>query len=135
MIRGSKSTLSVALRAFLSARYAGESASDAERIEKLLLELSSNPVMNDRTICLGCSDCRWRRTDPGRLRWRMHWTYRFRAPRVERFGYDPIFRPSGYDKTFAELKTGIKNEISHRAHALLGAREFLRTLTIASGGG
>src|SRR5258706_875118 len=120
----------------LSARYAGESASDAERIDKLLLELSSNPVMKrsarfvsavviadgaGRILDISVGECN------GRIDF---------APRGSKgFGYDPIFVPSGYDKTFAELKTEIKNEISHRAHALLGAREFLRTLTIASDGG
>lgn len=34
------------------------------------------------------------------------------------FGYDPVFQPEGYDKTFGELSTEIKNSISHRARAL-----------------
>ena len=34
------------------------------------------------------------------------------------FGYDPVFIPEGYDKTFGELPATIKNNISHRARAL-----------------
>ena len=43
----------------------------------------------------------------------------------EGFGYDPIFQPDGYDKTFAELGMGIKNHISHRARAVQKLAEFL----------
>jgi XTP/dITP diphosphohydrolase len=44
---------------------------------------------------------------------------------AEGFGYDPIFRPDGYDKTFAELGLDIKNQISHRARAVAKLAEFL----------
>jgi len=44
---------------------------------------------------------------------------------AEGFGYDPIFRPDGYDKTFAELGLDIKNQISHRARATAKLCEFL----------
>ena len=47
---------------------------------------------------------------------------------AEGFGYDPIFRPDGYDKTFAELGLDIKNQISHRARATQKLAEYLKTL-------
>lgn len=41
------------------------------------------------------------------------------------FGYDPVFIPEGYDKTFGELPAEVKNEISHRARAM---QELVRLL-------
>jgi XTP/dITP diphosphohydrolase len=45
---------------------------------------------------------------------------------TEGFGYDPIFVPEGYDKSFAELGEDIKNTISHRARAVAKLSEYLK---------
>lgn len=44
------------------------------------------------------------------------------------FGYDPVFKPDGYNITFAEMSLEQKNNISHRAKALEGLTVFLRNL-------
>lgn len=44
------------------------------------------------------------------------------------FGYDPLFIPDGYEKTFAELGTEVKNGISHRARAVAQLAEFLKNI-------
>ena len=45
----------------------------------------------------------------------------------EGFGYDPIFQPAGYDKTFAELGNEVKNHISHRARAVQKLADYLKS--------
>ena len=42
------------------------------------------------------------------------------------FGYDPVFVPDGYDKTFAELGEDIKNQISHRARTVKKLCDYLK---------
>jgi XTP/dITP diphosphohydrolase len=120
----------------LSARYAGEGASDADRTARLLAELSMIPaaersarfvsavaIANGQGQVLNVSVG----TCEGQIDFAPHGS--------GGFGYDPVFIPSGYDKSFGELKSAIKNQISHRARALSGAREFLRTLTTPSSAG
>ena len=43
------------------------------------------------------------------------------------FGYDPLFVPVGYDRTFGEIESEIKNKISHRANALVALKEKLES--------
>jgi len=42
------------------------------------------------------------------------------------FGYDPVFIPRGYDITFAEMDLALKNQISHRANAVIQLVDFLK---------
>jgi XTP/dITP diphosphohydrolase len=43
------------------------------------------------------------------------------------FGYDPVFKPSGYLMSFAEMDPEEKNRISHRADALKKMIDFLKS--------
>lgn len=108
-----------------SARYSGENASDQDRITKLLDAIQGVPddQRSGRFICVVAI------ADPlsqpevvrGVCEGRISHTSRGEAG----FGYDPVFVPAGYDKTFAELGDEIKNRISHRARALDKARKLL----------
>jgi XTP/dITP diphosphohydrolase len=50
------------------------------------------------------------------------------APRGQNgFGYDPLFVPNGFEKTFAELGEDVKNKLSHRAKALEKLKRFFTT--------
>ena len=114
-----------------SARYAGGEGHDSEaNMQKLLCELGENNNRKARfrtVIALILSEVR--SEEPcevlffegivnGNIAREKHGT--------EGFGYDPIFVPDGYDKSFAELGMDIKNNISHRARAVKKLAEYLR---------
>lgn len=101
-----------------SARFSGEGATDESNNEKLLKLMENIPddersarfvsvvtlCFPDGTVVAARGEC------PGTLR---------RSPRGDGgFGYDPLFVPVGYDKTYAEISAEEKNIISHRAKAL-----------------
>src|SRR5437667_1502689 len=119
-----------------SARYAGEGASDADRTARLLAELSNIPAAKRSArfvsaVAIASSEGQIINVSVGACDGHIDL-----APHGSGgFGYDPVFIPSGHDKSFAELESAIKNQISHRARALSGTREFLRTLTIPSSAG
>jgi XTP/dITP diphosphohydrolase len=112
-----------------SARYAGSSASDAERIELLLSELerTENSERRARFVCaVSISEPTGRilNVSTGTCEGRIGY-----HPKGEHgFGYDPVFIPHGFEQTFGELSTEIKQIISHRARALAGTRAFLLKL-------
>lgn len=106
-----------------SKRWAGEDATDAIRIAKLLEAIEGSTDRRARFIAaiavvhpdsapkgvLGVCE-----------------GYITHSPTGESgFGYDPVFVPDGYEQTFAELGEDIKNQISHRAKALQQALALL----------
>lgn len=105
-----------------SARYAGEACRPEDNMEKLLAEMkeTENRRAQFRTvIALHCNG--ENHLFEGVIRGSI-----IREKKGnEGFGYDPIFMPEGYDKTFAELGTEVKNQISHRAVATGKLMHFL----------
>jgi len=101
-----------------SARYAGDHASSADNLKKLIGELKTLPEEKR----FGAFECVMALADPDRLIrcCRAQCDGRLlTTPRgAQGFGYDPIFIKYDYNKTLAELKPELKNRISHRRKAL-----------------
>ena len=109
-----------------SARFAGEDGNDVKNNEKLLKLLQDVPagertakfvsvitmIFPEGETLVARGEC------PGRI---------LTAEAGENgFGYDPLFVPLGYEKTFAQLTSEEKNKISHRANALKRLEELLK---------
>ncbi len=111
-----------------SARYAGEGASDAENLEKLLADTEHVP--DDQRQCRFICVAAFVRhaSDPLPLVCAGIWHGRLlRAPvGAHGFGYDPIFYVPDRHASSAELAPALKNTISHRAQALQQMVQALR---------
>ncbi|MBU1695015.1 MAG: XTP/dITP diphosphatase [Verrucomicrobia bacterium] len=112
-----------------SARYAGEPVSYPANNAKLLRELTGVTDRRARFLCVVAlaSPSGQARTVEDRCEGRI--IHEVRGTRG--FGYDPLFVPDGFEKTFAEMEASAKHAISHRGRALQKARaawhEFLKS--------
>ncbi len=107
-----------------SARYAGETKDPEANMEKLLANLGPGMSREARfrtviALIYDNMEYLFEGIIPGRIS-------------TEKrgdggFGYDPLFIPDGYDKTFAEMSPDEKNAISHRAIAINRLNSFLKT--------
>lgn len=107
-----------------SARYCGENATDGDRVKKLLEETENDDARGAQFNCavalvLPNGE---KHLFSGIVRGTLA-----REPKGENgFGYDPVFIPDGYENTFGELDSSVKDKISHRAVALRALAEFLK---------
>jgi len=113
-----------------SARYAGENATDEEKIEKLLGELDTRRDENRRArfVCaMAISD------EKGEIKFLTEGICAGRiaptAKGANGFGYDPVFIPAGFGQTFGELANEMKEKISHRARASKKIIQYLHDFT------
>ena len=108
-----------------SARYAGENASSNDNVDLLLENLKDIKDRRAKFITFICliinSDVKF---FEGMIRGNITHTRRG----DNGFGYDPIFVPNGYTKTFAEMPFDYKNSISHRAIATKKLVKYLNSL-------
>ena len=105
-----------------SARYAGDGHDSQANMQKLLKEMEekNNRKAQFRTVISLIEKGEERRFE-GVVKGEI--TTKRRGD--SGFGYDPIFQPEGFDETFAELGSEIKNKISHRAKAVEALCNYL----------
>lgn len=106
-----------------SARYAGEGATDRANIEKLLSEMEGVKDRRARFVCvivLAFPNGEFEVFDGY-----VEGTIGHRPAGEKGFGYDPVFFPEGFDKTFAEMEAHEKDALSHRGKALQKLRGYI----------
>lgn len=110
-----------------SARYAGMNATDQEKTDKLLEELTRvGATKNARRARFRCVlALAYKGNVLGAFEGIIKGQIADRPRGSHGFGYDPIFMPEGFQQTFGELAPAEKNQLSHRARALEKLRTFL----------
>jgi XTP/dITP diphosphohydrolase len=101
-----------------SSRYAGEEGNDKKNNQKLLEELKDIPLKDRTANFQAVIALVTEQKEIIVVKGQCNGTIGLKEEGNNDFGYDPLFIPEGYDKTFAELGEEIKNKISHRAKAL-----------------
>lgn len=105
-----------------SARFAGEPANSENNMQKLISELEDKKNRNAQfrtAICLNINDKQF--LFEGICKGEI-----LTQKQGEKgFGYDPIFKPEGFNESFAEMTSEEKNKISHRGIAIQKLVEFL----------
>ncbi len=105
-----------------SARYAGEGCSFDDNVTKLLLEING---CANRKACFRTAIALIFDGEEHLFYGRVCGNIITERKGSMGFGYDPVFQPDGFEKTFAEMLPGEKNNISHRFRAIEGLKEFL----------
>jgi XTP/dITP diphosphohydrolase len=108
-----------------SARFAGIEQDPDKNIEKLLKELEGIPNRKARfrtviSLIIDGREILFEGIVKGKILYEKHGK--------KGFGYDPVFLPDGFDKSFAEMNLEEKNLISHRAKAVIELINYLNTL-------
>jgi len=112
-----------------SARYAGANTTERDKIDKLLRQLERVGATDDRRARFRCVVALARNGDLlGTFEGTVEGRIADEARGDSGFGYDPIFIPEGFEQTFGELPTEVKNTISHRAKAIRTLAVRLRRL-------
>tara|TARA_B100001939_G_scaffold318477_1_gene305920 strand:- start:274 stop:861 length:588 start_codon:yes stop_codon:yes gene_type:complete len=105
-----------------SARYAGDECSSEKNIEKVLNSLSNKncrKAVFKTVICLVFSNEKYF------FEGKVYGSISSKRMGKQGFGYDPIFIPNGFNKTFSQMSMDEKNKISHRAIAVEKLSKFL----------
>ena len=111
-----------------SARYSGESATDASNRAKLITELNKLGLSQSNAFYTACIGICSKYGEYG-VHGFMHGKVIDKELGSSGFGYDFMFIPNGFDKTVGQLDESIKLEISHRSKGLRLAKPVLKVLS------